>query len=563
VARARTHPPQRSTGGANLAAVGIAGVALSAIVTSYVLRVYLPTLNTPHTSLEGVAHAPSAVPLTPGLSRRLTVVVIDGLSYDAAHGLAELLPLRQRGVFRSLAVEFPTYTSAALVSFMTGLTPRDSGTRRNGDLDGVAGLDTVLRAAGDAHVPLRLFSRGFEDFGAIMAPPPGTPVYEGRFAPAVDMARRGLAGGPEPPPFDGKGPVRAFDLFHWGEVDETAHLHGSRSPEYEKEVGNAAAFVTRYAASIDLDQDALVVLSDHGHLPEGGHGGDEPVVSHAFFLGIGGFFRRGVALGERPMRDVAATLSILGGLRVPSSNLGLPMLDALALDDREAPFLLAGPFDEAARFLCRLHPEARCAEVDPLVARLHKADAEASEAAQALHAALTLDRDRELDARRADGGPRRLGAAVALLAASALLIGGVLRKRGARLAGGVAWPALVAPLVLGAVYTAFLAMRGYRPTFSHLMPVPLFARDATPAAACAVAAVAALAWLRPPGRHAPWVLLAATAVPFALLAAWVGADPVTPPPNVAGVLVFLLGPALLAAAAAAIVLAWMERRRRG
>ena len=536
-------------------------MALSAIVASYVLRVYLPTLNTPHTSLEGIPHAPSGVSVTPGLSRRLTVVVVDGLSYDAARDVAELLPLRQRGVFRSLAVEFPTYTSAALVSFMTGLTPRDSGTRRNGDLDGVAGLDTVLRAASDAGVPLRLFARGFGDFGAIMAPPPGTPVYEGRFAPAVDMARRGLAGGPEPPPFDGKGPVHAFDLFHWGEVDESAHLHGSRSPEYAREVVNAGAFVARYAASLDLDQDALVVVSDHGHLPEGGHGGDEPAVSHAFFLGLGGMFRRGVVLGERPMRDVAATLSILGGLRVPSSNLGLPMLDMLTLDEREASFLLTGPFDEAAHFACRLHPEARCAEIDPLVERLHKADPEASEAAEALHAALTRDRDRELDARRADGGPRRLGAAVALLAASALVIVLSLRKRGARIAGGIAWPALVAPLLLAAVYTGFLAMRGYRPTFSPLMPVPLFARDAAPAGACAVAAVAALAWLRPPGRHAPWVLLAATALPFALLAAWVGADPVTPPPNVSGVLVFLLGPALPAAAVAAAVLAWMERRR--
>jgi hypothetical protein len=49
-------------------------------------------------------------------------------------------------------------------------------------------------------------------------------------------------------------------------------------------------------------------------------------------------------------------------------------------------------------------------------------------------------------------------------------------------------------------------------------------------------------------------------VPFTLLAAWVGADPVTLPPNVAGVLVFLLGPAILAAALGATVLAWMGSR---
>src|SRR5579871_1988286 len=160
--------------------VGLAGALVSALVTWYSLGVYLPALNTPHTSLEGVPHPPSAVPPHSALARRLSVVIVDGLSFEAARAMEELLPLRRRGVFRSLAVEFPSYTSPALVSFVTGLGPRDSGTRRNGDLGGVVGLDSILRAAADAGVPLTLFARGFGDFGTILAPPPGTPLYEGR-----------------------------------------------------------------------------------------------------------------------------------------------------------------------------------------------------------------------------------------------------------------------------------------------------------------------------------------------------------------------------------------------
>jgi hypothetical protein len=542
--------------------VALAGAAISAGVTVHSLGVYLPSLNTPHTAIEGVPHPASPLPPAPGLSRRLSFVVIDGLSWEAARSLDDLLPLRRRGVFRSLAVGFPSYTSPALTSFVTGLAPRDSGTRRNGDLDGVKGLDSLLLAAHDAGVPQRLFSRGFGDFGTILAPPAGTPVYKGRFAPAVELVRLGLAGGAEAP---AKGPARALDWYHWGEVDESSHLHGSVSPEAREEAHNAAAFAARYAAALDLEQDTLVVLSDHGHLPEGGHGGDEPVVSHAFFLGVGGLFRRGVELGERPMRDVAATLAVLGGLRVPSSNLGLPMLDALALSDAETSFLLAAPFDEASRFLCQLRPAAACAQIDPLVDRLRGADPSAWEEAEALHASLDAARERDLDTRRARRGQIRLGAALVLLGLAALVGLRALRRRGLGFTSwwraGVDAPALLAPVLLAVVYVAFLAQRGYRPTFSHLMPVPLFAGDATPAGAAAVAAVAALARIRRPGRHAPWVMLAATIVPFSLLSAWVGADPVTPPPNVEGALVFLLGPAIPAAAVAAVALAWMEERR--
>ncbi len=119
------------------------------------------------------------------------------------------------------------------------------------------------------------------------------------------------------------------------------------------------------------------------------------------------------------MRDVASTLAVLGGLRPPSSNLGRPMLDALGLDDEQNSFLLAGPFDEAAHFLCRLHPGPRCAEIDPLVARLHKPDPTAWEEAVSLHAELSRDRDRDLDARTGAGRPLRLGVTAALIALAA------------------------------------------------------------------------------------------------------------------------------------------------
>lgn len=543
------------------AGIALAAVAVAALTTWHALRLYLPSLNTPHTSLEGVAHAPSPVPPTPGLARRLAVIIVDGLSYDHARSLDALLPLRRLGVLRSLAVEFPSFTSPALVSFMTGLDPRDSGTRRNGELGGVAGLDTVTRAAGDARVPVTVWAHGYQDFASLMAPPAGARISLGKLGIGVELGKRGLAGAAplEPMSAEKPAPARALEIIHWGFVDDDGHAHGGRSPEYAASARAAADFVVRYARSLDFDQDALVVLSDHGHLPGGGHGGAEDVVRHALFLGVGPLFRRGVELGERPLRDVASTLSVLGGLRVPSSNLGLPMLDALTLDDEQTSFALAAPFDEAARFLCQLQPGPRCAAVEPLVARLRKPDPLAWEEAATLHAALTHDRDADLALRRELGAHRRLAVAAALIAAAlaALLLGH--RRGGGRLGDGLAFPAALLPIVYAGVFMGYGWSLGYRPSFSYLRPIPDLLAHALPGALLAAAATALFTWMFRPGRLAGWALLLGTAVPFALLAAWVGWDPTTPPPPVLGTAVFQLAPGMVGAAVAALLVTMIAR----
>jgi hypothetical protein len=523
------------------ATISLTGAALSAFATYYVLGLYLPTFNTPRTSLAGVAHAPSPRPPAPPLARRVAFLIVDGLSYDAARALDELLPLRRRGAMRSLAVEFPSYTSPSIVSLVSGLGPRDSGTRRNGDIANLAGMDTVLLAARDGGVPVRVFADGYGELEHILHPPPGTPLYKGLFAVAADMRRRELA--------FALPSGRALDVLHWGHVDDTGHLFGAASPEYAAIARDAAAFVARYARSLDLDRDALVVVSDHGHLPGGGHGGDEPAVMHALFLGVGAPFRAGAELAERPMRDVAATLSLLAGVRVPSSSLGLPMLDALALDEREAARRLAAPFDGAVRFSCAAEPVPRCAERDALTARLEGGDAAAATDAASLHAEISAARDRALDAHRATGARRRLAVTAAALALAALLA----RRRGFRLAS-LGPAVLFAPVTLAIVYCVYLWGRGYRPTFSRLPPAPFFMLDAAPAGLLAALVVVAIARLAPQegaGDRAGFYLLAAVLGPLALLAAWVGLDTLTVPPPVTGVLVFLISPLIISAAVAA------------
>lgn len=546
--------------------LAVAATAIACLTTVHSLRLYLPSYNTPHTSLEGVTHAPSELPSLPGVARRLTVVVVDGLSFERARPLEELAELRRAGVFRSLRADFPTYTSPAITSLVTGVGARDSGTRLNGDLDGVRGLDTVLRAASDAGVPIRVRSRGWKPFERILAPPETADVRPIKVGLIAEVLVRGLAGEPQLPPLDGKTPARALDFVYLAHVDDAGHQHGGASREYTEAARTVSTFLTRYVRSLDLEQDSLIAVSDHGHLPGGGHGGVEREVVGGFFLGVGGVFRRGVELGERPMRDVASTIALLAGVRTPSSNLGRPMIDALSLEDEIGSLALAAPFDQATRMLCAPSPllpspSPRCAEIPAILARLRKADPEAWHDAEALHDALTAERDASLAALGRDRARGRFIRAAAILAALVVTLF-LAARRWFRLSGGVNVVSFVPPIVNAAVFAAYLRGLSYAPTFSVMRPGNTFMAHSVPGGFLAVAAVAAFAWIARPPRLSAWVLLLVTALPFALFAAWIGWDPAILPPPIEGVLVFLCAPAVVSAAVGAAAMEIVRSYRR-
>src|SRR5262249_50711348 len=149
----------------------------------------------------------------------------------------------------------------------------------------------------------------------------------------------------------------------------------------------------------------------------------EPLATSAFVLAAGGLLRHGVELTEaRPIRDIAPTLSVILGVRAPTSSLARPMLDLLSLDELEASIVIGAPFDQTAHFLCRLTPQDRCAEVDPILARLRpsdprKIDPTAGEDAAALLDALTSARDRSLATKAEEARPPRLAIAAGVIVA--------------------------------------------------------------------------------------------------------------------------------------------------
>jgi Type I phosphodiesterase / nucleotide pyrophosphatase len=403
--------------------------ATAATAAAYVIGVYLPVYNTPHTPIEGVPHAPSPSAGTPppALTRRLMFVMMDGLSFDLARELHELSELRERGAMRMIVPPFPTYTSPAVVSFVTDLDPRDHGIRFNGVVLGAAGMDTIPAAAGATGIEVAVRSRAWQPFEQLMypdrpGPPEGDKVLAGRVQFVWSMLARSLALHRHRAPHERLAETRALELICLGEVDEAGHANRGKSPEYLAAAHHTGALVAGLASSVDLAKDALVLVSDHGHRAAGDHGGLEPEVQRAFFLGVGSGVRRGVELGPRPPRDVAATLSLLGGFRVPTSHLGRPMLDALELADAARAHAFAVPFDHASRFACRVFPSPRCSGIDGLSARRARGDTTAIPLAESLLDGIAAERAENATARAS--ASRRLR--MALAGASTIVAGAAL-----------------------------------------------------------------------------------------------------------------------------------------
>jgi hypothetical protein len=85
---------------------------------------------------------------------------------------------------------------------------------------------------------------------------------------------------------------------------------------------------------MDFEKDTLIVLSDHGQIDIGGHGGTEAVVLTEPFVAIGAGIIPGGTY-EIQMADVAPTVAVLLGTNIPASSQGRPLIEILDVSAEE------------------------------------------------------------------------------------------------------------------------------------------------------------------------------------------------------------------------------------
>lgn len=290
---------------------------------------FLPRLNRTDPALATVPV--SARIAGPPLTRRVVLVIADGLSLRSSYGLPFLDELRARGIDARAVSHAPTISRPNYVSIVTGVPPVVSGVRNNFYNAPVA-LDSIMarvRGArgGVAYVSdsspgfARMFSHALDD--AVYAPWP-----DGMVKAAVLALQRDYA----------------LVIVLPGAVDDAGHLHGADSDEYLEAMQRVDRELAESLAALDLERDTVIIVADHGHTDGGGHGGIEPEVVEVPLILAGAGVRPGAAVAGAQLIDIAPTIAALLGVPAPEHTLGRALTEALQLDDAEATRL-----DTAAR----------------------------------------------------------------------------------------------------------------------------------------------------------------------------------------------------------------------
>jgi hypothetical protein len=289
----------------------------------------------------------------PGLAPapRTRVVLIDGLTEDVARTLRNWSAQCGKGVTLRVDVGFPTVSLPVAVSLWTGLTQQQTGymSRYNRP------IEPPLDARGiPAQVP------GSIAIAEGLLVPHGDKVTPGNYGwivRSLGFAHTEPAADPESPIVDADGEAwskqweaRARDAIasdarlvyvHLMRVDVAGHHHGL-SDEYRRIAAEADATLGGLLAA--RPDARWFLVSDHGHIPAGGHGGEERAVRQvqACIAGPGIAPARGELVH---MVDLARALADSTGATLDRDARGRPLSVALAAPlhpDQAIPALALG-----------------------------------------------------------------------------------------------------------------------------------------------------------------------------------------------------------------------------
>jgi len=252
-------------------------------------------------------------PATTPISRRVVLVIIDGLRLDAAR---EMSVLNRTGEYASdyvLTAPQPSLSYPNWTTILSGAPPFVSGVVTNWH-EGAAGVDTLIDTARSVEATYVVV--GPTDLKSLF---PASQQADASFfkdwtdeymaGTYVDQAIR-LTDENDP----------RLVVLHIPDVDEAGHASGGTSQKYADVVARVDQDLRRLVESLQDPGTTFVFVADHGHIDTGGHGGweDEAVSVRGVFSGNG--VNLGTAQGS--LSDVAPTVAVLAGLPVPQHSSG-------------------------------------------------------------------------------------------------------------------------------------------------------------------------------------------------------------------------------------------------
>ncbi len=263
-------------------------------------------------------------------TRRVVIILVDGLRLDTSLD-AEIMPtlarLRDMGATADMHSHAPSYSEASYIAILTGAWPEiNDGPALNLDYGEIftTTQDEIFTSAKNSG--LKTAISGYYWFEELL---PQSSIDHSFYTPGEDMdADREVVDAALPWLDD---PTLALVLIHLDQVDFAGHYEGGGgSAGWNEAAVRVDELLAEVLAKLDLEQDTIIVLSDHGHLDIGGHGGDEPVVTTEPLVLAGRSIEPG-NYGDVNMVDFAPTVAALLGTSLPASTQGHVLTDLLAL----------------------------------------------------------------------------------------------------------------------------------------------------------------------------------------------------------------------------------------
>ncbi len=258
-------------------------------------------------------------------TRSLVIVLIDALRYDTSLK-TDVMPflnqLRNEGAFGLMHSRPPSYSQPGYSVILTGAWPDISdGPAMNLDYADIppftqdnlysaatrTGLNTAISAFNwfEKLIPQQAVSMSFYTAG------------EDNLADqqVTEMALPWLREG-----------QYQLVLIHLDQVDYAGHHEGGPiDPRWDEAASRSDGLLKQIATTMDLTKDTLLVISDHGQIDIGGHGGQDPIVLLEPLILAG----KGVIpgdYGDVEMVDVAPTIAAILGINIPATNQGHPKI---------------------------------------------------------------------------------------------------------------------------------------------------------------------------------------------------------------------------------------------
>lgn len=310
-------------------------LAFAVMISLGAISWYLATLG-----LEDVVsyRSPYPFPIEPGeatarVTRRLVLVIVDGLGFGGVDEMPVLKDIGSRGAAFSLLVSQPSLSYPGWTTLLTGAPPEISGVTTNA-YRGAVPVDSLFDAARRAGVKTALVAS--EDWKVLFGASVARATYVNATA-AADVAvskktdnevLRAALGEIE------RGDAR-FLVVHFSSVDAAGHASGAASAAYETASAEVDARIGKILANLDLTSDTIVVTSDHGHTLRGGHGGWEEDVIRVPLVAAGAGIvtpeHPGAEISWMPARhvDVAPTCAALLGTSVPTHSQGRVLFEGI------------------------------------------------------------------------------------------------------------------------------------------------------------------------------------------------------------------------------------------